>query len=197
MADPRDLPLFAFGDALRRARGRRRMLRRRGFALGLGIAALGLTIVAPPRPRLVWNASASAPIGLYRIDPAATPALGDWVFARLPEPARALAAARHYLPRNVPALKQVAAVAGMRVCGVGAVLAIDGRPVARRRAVDARGRPLPRFEGCRTLRAGELLLLNRTRADSFDGRYFGVSQPADPIGIAHPLWTRDAAEPGP
>src|SRR3546814_16595743 len=30
-----------------------------------------------PAPRLLWNASASAPIGLYRIDPGATPRAGD------------------------------------------------------------------------------------------------------------------------
>jgi conjugative transfer signal peptidase TraF len=196
MADSRDLPLFAFGEALRRDRRRRRMLRRRGLGLALGVAALGLTIAFPPRPRLLWNASASAPVGLYRVGAAAAPAPGDLVVAWLPDPARRLAAERRYLPRNVPAIKHVAAVAGMHVCGLGATLMIDGRPVAGRLAADRLGRPLPRWEGCRTLRAGELLLLNPVSPASFDGRYFGVSRVSDVVGTAHPLWTWSAAETG-
>lgn len=196
MADVRDLPLFAFGEALRRARRRRRRLRRRGLALALGVAALGLTIAFPPRPRLLWNASASAPIGLYRISAGAAPAPGDLVVAWLPEPARGLAAARRYLPRNVPALKHVAAVTGKRVCGIGAVLTIDGHARAKRLTADRLGRRLPRWAGCRTLRTGELLLLNPASPASFDGRYFGISRASDVVGTAHSLWTWSAAETG-
>ena len=94
MADARDLPLFAFGETLRRDRRRRRMLRRRGLWLALGVAALGLTIAFPPRPRLLWNASASAPIGLYRVGAGAAPMPGNLVVVWLPEPARRLAAER-------------------------------------------------------------------------------------------------------
>lgn len=196
MADARDLPLFAFGEALRRDRRRRRTLRRRGLGLALGIAALGLTIAFPPRPRLLWNTSASAPMGLYWIGAAATPAPGELVVAWLPGPARRLAAERRYLPHNVPAIKHVAAVVGMRVCGFGATLTIDGRPVAGRLPADRLGRPLPRWEGCRTLHASELLLLNPASPASFDGRYFGVSRASDVVGTAHPLWIWNAKEAG-
>jgi hypothetical protein len=103
MADARDLPLFAHAQALRRDRAYRRMLRRRGLAVALGVAALGLTIAVPPRPRLLWNASASAPIGLYRVGAITATAPGDLVVAWLPGPARRLAAERRYLPSNVPA----------------------------------------------------------------------------------------------
>jgi len=196
MAEARDLPLFAHAQALRRDRRRRRMLRRRGLAIALGVAALGLTIAFPPRPRLLWNASASAPIGLYRVGAITAPAPGELVVAWLPRPARRLAAERRYLPSNVPAIKRVAAVAGARICAAGAALTIDGRPVARRLEADRLGRPLPRWEGCRTLRAGELLLLNPASPASFDGRYFGVSRTSDLVGTAHPIWTWDAAETG-
>jgi len=200
MTDPRDLPLFAHAhaeaQARRRGRRRRRVPCGRGLAIGLGVAALGLTIASPPRPRLVWNASASAPIGLYRIAPRAPVAEGDLVVAWLPPPARALAAQRRYLPSNVPAIKRVAAVAGARICAAGAMLTVDGRAVARRLAADRLGRPLPRWLGCRTLRADELLLLNPASRASFDGRYFGVSRIADVVGTARPLWTWTAAETG-
>ncbi|MGC6400319.1 S26 family signal peptidase [Sphingomonas sp. FW199] len=196
MADLRDLPLFAFEDALRRHRRQRRKLRRRGLALALGIAALCVTIVFPPRARLVWNASASVPIGLYRVGPARTLVPGDLVVVWLPGPARQLAAERRYLPSNVPAIKQVAAVAGMRVCWVGVALQIHGRKVARRLHADRFGRAMPQWEGCRTLAKGELLLLNPASPASFDGRYFGPSRTADVVGTAHPIWTWGAAETG-
>src|SRR5690606_9599919 len=151
-------------------RRRRRVPCGRGLAIGLGVAALGLTIASPPRPRLVWNASASAPIGLYRVAPRAPVAEGDLVVAWLPPPSRALAAQRRYLPSNVPAIKRIAAVAGARICAAGAVLTVDGQAVARRLAADRLGRPLPRWEGCRTLPADELLLLNPASPASFDGR---------------------------
>lgn len=64
-----DAPLFAWGDALRLARARRRQLIRRAADLAIGCALIGATIVAPPAPRLVWNASESAPVGLYAVNP--------------------------------------------------------------------------------------------------------------------------------
>lgn len=189
MADPRNLPLFAFGEALRAARARRRRLRRHGLALALGLAALGLTIAVPPRPWLLWNASASAPLGLYRITAPGTPAPGDLVAVWLPAAARDLATRRRYLPHNVPALKRVAAVTGTRICAQGSTLLIAGRAVAKRLATDRQSRPLPRWHGCQTLRSSELLLLNPASATSFDGRYFGASRTRDVIGKAQPLWT--------
>ena len=36
-------------------------------AMLAGIALVGFSTIAHPQPRLVWNASASAPIGLYRV----------------------------------------------------------------------------------------------------------------------------------
>src|SRR5690606_34507971 len=60
-------PLLAWAEALRARRKQRRRLARRAAALGFGIVLLGATAVAPPAPRLVWNASASAPVGLYAV----------------------------------------------------------------------------------------------------------------------------------
>lgn len=196
MTDPHELPLFAFDAARQRHRRRRRIVRRTGVAVVLGIAALGLTIAFPPPPLLLWNASASVPIGLYRVGAAAAPQRGSLVIVWLPEPARRFAAQRHYLPGNVPAIKQVAAVAGDRICGLADALMIDGQAVATRLATDRLGRPLPRWEGCRTLHDGELLFLNRTSPASFDGRYFGVSRTLDVIGTAHPVWIPAHGEPG-
>lgn len=192
MVERRDLPLFAWGEALRAARRRRRLLARRGLLLGLGCAALAATIVAPPLPRLVWNASASAPIGLYAVAPGSAAARGDMVIARVPAGVRTLAAARRYIPANVPLVKRVAGVPGDRICAAGPLITVNGRPIVTRRAADARGRPLPWWTGCRTLTGGARFLLMAETPDSFDGRYFGPTPASDVIGKATALWVKPA-----
>lgn len=157
--------------------------------LGLGIAGLAATIVAPPRPRLLWNASASAPVGLYHVSPGAALERGDLVIARVPPRARRLAADRRYLPMNVPLVKRIAALPGDRVCAVGSQLFVNGRSVAVRRATDGQGRPMPWLHGCLTLGDGRLLLLIRDPA-SFDGRYFGPTRSSEVIGKASLIWRR-------
>lgn len=185
-----DAPLFAWGEALRAARARRATLRRRAAVLGVGMALLATTIAIPPRPRLVWNASASAPLGLYGITYKSTVRRGSTVLARLPRDMRALAAARRYLPGNVPLIKSAAALAGDEVCALGPTILIDGEPVVTRRSYDFAGRVLPWWEGCHRLRNGEMFLLMTGNANSFDGRYFGVTQGTDVIGKAHLIWAR-------
>jgi conjugative transfer signal peptidase TraF len=154
---------------------------------GIGVAALMATIGHPPRPRVIWNASASAPIGLYWVYVGGTVEVGDMVIVRLPAQFRQLAAERHYLPNNVPLLKRVAAVAGDRICGDGPRLLLNGRQVAARLPTDSRGRVMPRWEGCETLGTGWLLLLTNA-PHSFDGRYFGAVKRASIVGKAAPLW---------
>jgi conjugative transfer signal peptidase TraF len=190
MLERPDLPLIAWAEALRADRELRRKIRLR-FALGtIGIAMLGITIIAPPTPRLVWNASVSAPRGLYSVSPGRTLEPGDMVVARTPMPWRMLAARRHYLPANVPLVKRVVAVRGDEVCAAGEAISINGLPAVTRRARDERGRVLPWWEGCVLLREGEAFLLMAEAPASFDGRYFGITKGADIVGKAQLLWTR-------
>lgn len=182
-------PLLAWGDALRAARKRRRLLRRAALGIATGAIAIGLTIAFPPAPRLVWNASASAPIGLYSVSPDSPAEPGDMVIAWLPEPWRGLAARRRYLPANVPLVKRVAASSGDEVCALGGEIFVNGRRLTDRKVADRRGRPLPMWNGCVRLRGGQLFLL-MDHPDSFDGRYFGVTGSADVVGKAALLWRR-------
>lgn len=185
------------GEELRRLIAKRRLRRRR-----LGLAALVACATVPvaasaiwkPPTLLVWNASASAPIGLYRLRAAKEIRRGDMVVAWTPGPARSLAAGRHYLPANVPLVKRVAAVAGDRVCAAGNTVSINGRRAAVRQNRDAAGRALPWWSGCRDLVAGEYFLLMDSPS-SFDGRYFGVTGKADLVGRAVLLWARPAKGP--
>lgn len=162
-----------------------------GVAIGLGaLTALGVTTVSPPAPRLVWNVSSSAPVGLYQVWPERLPARGDFVVARLPSDWRMLAATRHYLPANVPLVKGAAALSGDRVCAMGRDIFINGRRAVMRLRFDAAGRPMPWWKGCRTLRNDELFLLMTSSKASFDGRYFGPTSSADIVGSAELLWRR-------
>lgn len=187
-----DAPLFAWGDALRAARMRRRRMRHAGTGLALAIVALGLTLAFPPAPRLVWNTSASAPLGLYTVRPGDMVARGDMVLARVPGPYRRMAAERHYIPPGVPLVKRVAAGPGDEVCASGPWVFINSKPAAERRAADGQGRPMPVWQGCHRLLSGDYFLLMRDSPASFDGRYFGISRATDIIGPARLIW----ANPG-
>jgi conjugative transfer signal peptidase TraF len=182
------LPLLAWGEQLRAAKLRRQILRRRAAVLGVGIALLAVTVALPPAPRLVWNASASAPIGLYAVTPDASVNPGDMVIAKVPDPWRMIAAQRRYIPANVPLVKRVAAAAGDEVCALGEEIFVNGKWIAERRVADAKGRPMKSWSGCVWLRGRQLFLLMSDSPESFDGRYFGVTDGGLVVGKARLLW---------
>lgn len=192
----KDMPLFAWGEQLRATKQKRRILGRRIAITGIGITLVGLTMAFPPAPRLVWNASASAPIGLYWVTPGASVDPGDMVVARVPDRYRMLAARRRYIPANVPLVKRVAAAAGDEVCAIGTQIFLNGKWLADRRAADAKGRPMPRWSGCVTLRGRQLFLLMSHSPASFDGRYFGATEGRQVFGKARLLWAKPTQGPG-
>lgn len=149
---------------------------------------LAFTVAAPLAPLLIWNTTASAPIGFYRLVTVGRPKVGDLVAAAAPEPLATWFDRAGYLPRGVPLVKRIAAVAGQKVCRSGSTLTIDGRSAAQAKPRDRFGRRLPVWAGCRHLTGGEVLLLNAA-PDSLDGRYFGPSRVIDLLGRAQPIWT--------
>jgi conjugative transfer signal peptidase TraF len=192
MADRCGQPDMNWVVELRRIIARRRRMRRLmavAALIGCSAGPLAATMWWKPPVLLVWNASASAPIGLYGMRARAPVRRGDMVVAWTPGPARELAANRRYLPANVPLVKRVAAVAGTRICAHGAGIWVNGRRVAVRRSLDTAGRPMPWWSGCRRLRGGEYLLLNGSPL-SFDGRYFGMTKSSDILGRADLLWAK-------
>lgn len=148
----------------------------------------GLSALFHPSPRLIWNASASIPVGLYRIRSAGTLHISELVVAMPPEPLASYLADRGYLPEGVPLLKHILALAGHTVCRTDDMITIDGATVGRALASDWRGRKLPIWQGCQALSAGTVFLMNEQSAHSLDGRYFGPLATSAVIGRAVPLW---------
>lgn len=163
--------------------------KRRAVA-GLAIVAATLACGGKQVPVLVYNASASAPIGFYRVLPALPMRRGDLVLVPVPHDVAGLAAERGYVPLTVPLVKRVAATAGATVCARDRRVTIDGRRVADQLKADRKGRRLPAWSGCRRLGQGELFLLMQEAPDSFDSRYFGPVSATAVIGRLEPLWSR-------
>lgn len=141
-----------------------------------------------PAKRLIFNTTASAPLGFYWLADS-EPSVGVLALVYPPRPLARWMAIRGYLPLNVPLIKHVAAAGGQSVCGQGGLIRIDGRVVAKSLHRDHLGRPLTAYSGCRTLRAGEVFLLNRDAPRSLDGRYFGPLPRHCVAGRLRPLWT--------
>jgi conjugative transfer signal peptidase TraF len=160
------------------------------LALTAAAAALIVaTIGEEPVPRLVWNASESVPIGLYRVQSAHRLNVTDLVVAFPPEDLATRLAEGGYLPRGIPLIKRVLALPGQIVWREKLTITVDGIEMGAARARDRRGRVLPSWQGCRTLEQGQVFLMNWDEPASLDGRYFGPLPLTSIAGRAQPVWT--------
>jgi len=167
-------------------------MKRIGWILATGFAALmaGASILFRPAPKLVWNASASVPVGLYAIHPIDVVHSGELVLVLPPETVARYLDKRGYLARGVPILKHVIALQGQSVCRIGRTITVDGMTVGDALDRDRQGRDLPAWQGCRIVAHGEMFLMNRRSDASFDGRYFGPLPASTIVGRATPLWIK-------
>jgi conjugative transfer signal peptidase TraF len=167
-------------------------MKRIGWILATGFAALtvGASVLWRPAPKLVWNASASVPIGLYAIHPIHGIQAGDLVLVLPPEAVARYLAQQGYLPLGVPVLKHVLALPGQSVCRVERTITVDGVAVGDALDRDRQGRGLPAWQGCRIVAHDEVFLMNSRSTFSFDGRYFGPLPASTIVGRAAPLWIK-------
>lgn len=148
---------------------------------------IALSMWIDPPPRLIWNASASVPVGFYTARSADALEIGELAVVTPPDDIARLLAARGYLPLGVPLIKPVAALPGQTVCRTGLAITIDGTASGIARERDRIGRPLPVWQGCRVVAANEIFFMNPAREDSLDGRYFGPLPTSAVVGRAEPL----------
>jgi len=153
-----------------------------------GVSALALPLAINPSPRVIWNASASVPIGLYVVTPAAKLQVNDLVVVRPPGDVAKFLADGGYLPPGVPLVKRVLALPSQTICRIGHTITVDSIAVGDARERDSHGRALPVWRGCRVVVDGDVFLMNRQCGDSFDGRYFGPLPATSVVGRAQPIW---------
>ncbi|QQO18342.1 S26 family signal peptidase [Bradyrhizobium diazoefficiens] len=152
-------------------------------------AALLAPTVLDLTPLFVWNASESVPIGLYRLQPAEKLFVTELLAIQPPEPLATFLDVGGYLPAGIPMLKRVLALPGQTVCRTGLAVTVDAIEMGEARDRDGRGRPLPKWQGCRVVGEDELFVMNWQSADSLDGRYFGFLPASAVLGRALPVWT--------
>ena len=135
------------------------------------VLALTVASVASLPKKLIYNASASAPVGLYWLDNKHIER-GDYVLVDVPDRVRPLVERRGYLPPDVPLLKRVVGVDGDRICRRGQEVFVNNRLAATANEYDGSGREMPDWHGCHILTERSVFLL-QDHPQSFDGRYFG------------------------
>ena len=155
----------------------------------LSVTLIVIPAVVQWSPRILWNASASVPIGLYRLHPVDHLTIGDLVAVQPPPALSDYLDARGYIPRGVPLVKHVVALEGALVCRSGDRITVDHRRLGYAHAQDRYGRDLPVWRGCHRLGTGEVFLMNPDAPDSLDGRYFGPLPRTAITARLTPLWT--------
>ena len=155
----------------------------------LVVAVLSIAVLILPAAagsaQLVWNVTASAPAGLYRINHERW-RVGDRVALLPADTLAAELARRGVLPKGKLLIKRVVAVGGDSVCRRDGTVLVNDKVIAQAKSNDSTGKPLPSWQGCTSLDERQVFLLGDT-AGSYDGRYFGVTRASEIIGRAHPL----------
>lgn len=162
-------------------RGRRNAGLKWGLLVVAALAIVALLLpIATGSALFVWNTTASAPSGVYRIERVRW-RVGDRV-AVIPSQELAVDLdVRGVLPRGKLLIKRVVAVDGDAVCRVDGTVVVNGVIMAQAKSNDSAGRPLPSWQGCTRLDKGQVFLLGDTEG-SYDGRYFGVTRVDEVVG---------------
>lgn len=164
------------------------------LATAVSSITLGTSAFVDPPKTLIWNASASAPIGLYAVRSADDLEVTDLVAVAAPPLIAEFMADRGYLPMGVPMMKRVLALPGQTVCRHGLDIIAYGSMIGHARERDNAGRKMPVWQGCRRISDDELFLMNFDVPDSVDGRYFGPFPRGFIIGRALPVFTDEAGD---
>lgn len=156
-----------------------------GGVITTAVVASTYQIVFPPKPLILYNPSASAEIGFYRLHKDHAPELGAQIAAYAPEWARRMADERGYLPYDYPLIKSVLAVEGDEICYHKSGVRVPNGSVIPVQVRDRSGREMPVKSGCVVLGPDEYFIASPDVQAGFDSRYFG------PVSIGNILGTVD------
>lgn len=163
------------------------------FALiGVGLALAAYAHQSTSRAPIVFNDSASVPIGFWVRHPF-NPRdihIGSVIGFR---PNRlAMRYVRPFMPEYVKRMtiqKYVAGIPGDIMCRHGRAFSINGEVLGIAATHDGEGNPLPSWHGCQTLRRGQYAVFSDRISNSFDSRYYGAVSVHDIRGIYEPVMT--------
>ena len=155
------------------------------------VSATALSTAVDLPSVLLWNASSSVSMGLYRLQSVDHLGPRDLVAVAAPEQIAAFIAERGYLPPDIPLLKHVAGLPGQIVCRLGRSISVDGVSLGQAQHTDSRARPMPVWQGCRRITYDEVFLMNPEAENSLDGRYFGPISRNALLAEAIPIWTTE------
>ena len=149
---------------------------------GIGLSAIGFSMISTLPEQLIWNRTGSVPKGLYWLsDESFTK--GGWVVVSARSAEAQWAELHGFLGEDWPLLKRVAGVPGDEICREGVTVLINGMPVGEAFIESESGVVLPFWSGCRRVAEDEIFLMN-AHPNSLDGRYFGISSARDIQGSA-------------
>ena len=155
------------------------------LSLGLGSVAITSLILAPflvHQKRLIWNRTASAPVGLYWVKDGPV-TYNRWAVLSPKSDASEWAQHNGFVGKDWPLLKAIAGLPSDKICRENETILINDEVLAIALKQDDLQRDLPVWSGCRTLSEDEVFLLN-AHPKSLDGRYFGITKLEDVDGIA-------------
>src|SRR5690606_33152373 len=136
------------------------MTRRRVLTVTvLAVSVIAAMSAVDMPTRLIWNATASAPIGVYTVVPAEPIDVPELVAFVPPEPLAVFMVERGYIARGVPLLTRVVGLFGQRVCRIGRTIAVDGAEMGKALERDRSGRELPVWQVCRAIRDREIFIM--------------------------------------
>lgn len=158
------------------------------IGMALGVLALAISVLGGPHPLLAYNPTPSAPPGFYIVSHPHDLRVGDMVIVAVPPAYQHLVVERQYLGVGVPLLKRIVALDGDLVCEEEGTVSVDGRRLVQALVADGAGRPMPIWQGCRPLVAGEFFALMDRSPYSLDSRYFGPLPTTLILGKARALW---------
>ena len=161
-----------------------------------GLSLIGLSGFRTD-PTFLYNRTESAPIGWYRIEQSHSYSIGDRVASRLPNQVQKLADERRYLPPGSPVIKTIFAGPGDTYCVRVPFFSVGDHGAFEILTADSQGRKMPALVGgCRSLKAGEYVLLSKRSIGSFDSLYFGPVNETDIIGKAVWIGKYEASKEG-
>lgn len=145
---------------------------------------------------LVWNRTASVPLGLYLAEEVTGDELQRGDLGCFAYQAPSWAKDRKYFPDGFKLCKPVAAVAGDTYALLNGKLMVRHQATGRELVAgemakaDSAGRALPQNAlDAAVLQPGQMLLVAGAHANSLDSRYLGVIATAQVKLRLYPLWT--------